>query len=222
MINTCCQQWSSQNGFVSYYLVTRPTRSSLNNSFSGTLKKPDKPWCHRCDGEWWHGKLQWDGQRHAWRPQQRSEAATEAQLSGEGIGHRVLHGCVRGVGGRVGGPGARSQGNLPQGGHLWRVRAPGRGHWLYRRLPRQQQDAASPPHLGDFLARRTHSENKRWPDNLKIKERLNALIHLLGKDESRSPVRGGGRGSITAPTSRKTSAVRNIHLNLSGSSQLLS
>ena len=31
-----------------------------------------------------------------------------------------------------------------------------------------------------------------------------------GKDESRSPVRGGGRGSITAPTSRKTSAVRNI------------
>ena len=32
-------------------------------------------------------------------------------------------------------------------------------------------------------------------------------LKIRGKDESRSPVRGGGRGSITAPTSRKTSAV---------------
>jgi len=31
-------------------------------------------------------------------------------------------------------------------------------------------------------------------------------LKIRGKDESRSPVRGGGRGSITAPTSRKTSA----------------
>lgn len=36
-------------------------------------------------------------------------------------------------------------------------------------------------------------------------------LKIRGKDESRSPVRGGGRGSITAPTSRKTSAVSDRH-----------
>jgi hypothetical protein len=38
--------------------------------------------------------------------------------------------------------------------------------------------------------------------------------YFLGKEESRSPGRGGGlggRGSITAPTSRKTSAVSQGH-----------
>ena len=41
-------------------------------------------------------------------------------------------------------------------------------------------------------------------------------LKIRGKDESRSPVRGGGRGSITAPTSRKTSAVSYSILNLWG------
>ena len=49
------------------------------------------------------------------------------------------------------------------------------------------------------------------PENLIIKKRP-MTSKLTGKDESRSPVRGGGRGSITAPTSRKTSAVRNVQL----------
>ena len=37
-------------------------------------------------------------------------------------------------------------------------------------------------------------------------------LKIRGKDESRSPVRGGGRGSITAPTSRKTSAVSSFKI----------
>ena len=36
------------------------------------------------------------------------------------------------------------------------------------------------------------------------------VVQIRSKDESRSPVRGGGRGSLTAPSSRKTSAVGEV------------
>ena len=48
------------------------------------------------------------------------------------------------------------------------------------------------------------------------------FFHLLAKDDSKSPVRSGGRISVTAPPSRKTSAVNNVSISSNGTRPLKS
>ena len=51
---------------------------------------------------------------------------------------------------------------------------------------------------------------------------INIFFYLIAKDDSKSPVRSGGRISVTAPPSRKTSAVNNVSISSNGTRPLKS